>query len=67
MARDIREGLAGLAAEQREAIELAYFGGMTQAEIAAHQEVAVGTVKSRMRLGLARLRTALGGGSRADL
>ena len=63
----VRDCLAGLAAEQREAIELAYFGGMTQAEIAERQDVALGTVKSRMRLGLARLRSALGGGSRADV
>jgi RNA polymerase sigma-70 factor (ECF subfamily) len=67
IALNVRDCLAGLAVEQREAIELAYFGGMTQAEIAERQDVALGTVKSRTRLGLARLRAALGGGSRADV
>ena len=55
----VRVALTTLAPEQRQVIELAYFEGMTQAEIAVKTAVPVGTVKSRLRLGLARLRTEL--------
>jgi RNA polymerase sigma-70 factor (ECF subfamily) len=40
-------------------VELAYFGGYTQVEIASIMNVPLGTVKSRMRLALERLRTIL--------
>ena len=51
--------LASLPAPQREAIELAYFGGLTQTEIAARTDTPLGTVKSRVRLGLFALRDRL--------
>ena len=41
-------------------IELAYFSGLTRREIAASDAVSVGTVKSRMRLGMRKLAVALG-------
>lgn len=59
-ARRVRGALDELPAEQRHVIELAYFGGFTHTQIAAMLELPVGTVKSRMRLGLIRMRLALG-------
>jgi len=50
-----------LSTEQREAIELAYFGGLTQAEIATRVAAPLGTIKSRVRLGLLQLRRHLEG------
>jgi RNA polymerase sigma-70 factor, ECF subfamily len=55
----VRDALVLLPSEQREAIELAYFGGLTHQEIAERTGAALGTVKGRMRLGLHKLRAAL--------
>jgi RNA polymerase sigma-70 factor, ECF subfamily len=52
----IREALMQLPTEQRMVIELAYFQGWTHSEIAEGCQIPLGTVKARMRLGLARLK-----------
>jgi RNA polymerase sigma-70 factor, ECF subfamily len=57
----VRTALADLPSEQSRVIELAFFGGFTHTEIADLLEAPVGTVKGRMRLGMAKLRTALEG------
>jgi RNA polymerase sigma-70 factor (ECF subfamily) len=61
MAGDVRRGLGDLPHEQSEVLSLAYFGGFTQSEIADLLSVPLGTVKSRMRLGLERLREGMMG------
>lgn len=55
----VRAALAELPAEQRIALELAYFGGMSQSEIATETGEALGTVKTRVRLALRKLREKL--------
>jgi RNA polymerase sigma-70 factor, ECF subfamily len=59
-ARVVREALETLPEEQCQVIELAYFGGFTHSEIAAMLDTPIGTVKGRMRLGLAKMRERLG-------
>jgi RNA polymerase sigma-70 factor, ECF subfamily len=59
-AKHVREVLDELPAEQRQVIELAYFGGFTHTEISEMLTLPAGTVKGRMRLGLTKLRMALG-------
>jgi RNA polymerase sigma-70 factor (ECF subfamily) len=58
--RRVQAVLAVLTPAEREALELAYYGGLSQSEIAERVGVPLGTVKSRMFAGLARLREALG-------
>jgi RNA polymerase sigma-70 factor (ECF subfamily) len=55
----VRAALESISNVQREAIELAYFNGLSQTEIAERTGVPLGTVKGRLRLGLAGLRAAL--------
>ncbi len=56
----IVEALAQIPSEQRQIIELAYFGGLSQSEIAERLQSPIGTVKTRARLALQKLRDALG-------
>ena len=58
-ADEVRAALGALTDVQREAIELGYFGGLTQVEIAEKTGAPLGTVKSRMRLGLLAMRKVL--------
>jgi RNA polymerase sigma-70 factor (ECF subfamily) len=57
--RDVQRALDALPAEQRELIELAYFLGFTQSELAARFSLPLGTVKTRIRTGMITLRGQL--------
>jgi RNA polymerase sigma-70 factor (ECF subfamily) len=59
LADQVKEAVTDLPVEQREAIGLAYFGGHTYREVAAMLGVPEGTVKSRIRSGLTRMRSTL--------
>jgi RNA polymerase sigma-70 factor (ECF subfamily) len=66
-ARQVRTALGELPTEQRQVIELAYFGGFSHSQIAEMLKLPAGTVKGRMRLGLTKLRIALGDPAEAML
>lgn len=58
----VRQALFQVAPDQREAIEMAYFGGLTYEETAVRLDLPVGTLKSRIRAGLRSLRSVLEAG-----
>ena len=62
-AQRVRSALGSLTAVQREALELAYFGGYTHSEVAAMLDLPIGTAKTRIRDGLIRLRDTMGVGA----
>ena len=55
----MQEALSQLSPEQRQALELGYYGGLTQSELAEQLGQPLGTIKSRMFSGLSRLRDLL--------
>jgi RNA polymerase sigma-70 factor, ECF subfamily len=58
--RKVQAALVQLPPDQRQALELAYYGGLSQSELAERLGVPLGTVKSRMFAGLGKLRDLLG-------
>jgi RNA polymerase sigma-70 factor (ECF subfamily) len=58
-AQRVRTAVAALPREQREVLTLAFWSGLSQTEIASRTGAPLGTVKSRVRLGMARLRDSL--------
>jgi RNA polymerase sigma-70 factor (ECF subfamily) len=63
----VRDAMASLPVEQRQVIELAYFGGYTHHEIADMTRAPLGTVKGRMRLGLEKMSSFLRGRGLVDV
>lgn len=59
VAEGVKEVMAGLPPDERKAIELAYFGGHTYRQVAVMLDTPEGTVKSRIRAGLKRMRIGL--------
>ncbi len=57
----VHAALSSLSARDREVLELAYFGGLTQSELAARLQEPIGTIKSRTHAALGKLRQLLGG------
>ena len=62
----LRSAVVKLSPEQREVIELAYFEGLTQKQIAERIESPLGTVKARIRRGVDRLRVSINDGLRGE-
>jgi len=65
-AERVRSALAGLPPEQRETLELAYYGGLSHSEIADRMGVPLGTVKGRIRMAMGKLREWLSGLDQED-
>jgi RNA polymerase sigma-70 factor, ECF subfamily len=63
----VRDAMASLPAEQRQVVELAYFGGYTHHEISDMTRVPLGTVKGRMRLALEKMASFLRGRGLVDV
>lgn len=63
----VRDALDSLPAEQRQVIELAYFGGYSHTEISDMTRLPLGTVKGRMRLGLEKMSSYLRGRGLVDV
>lgn len=61
--QEMRAALDGIPDAQRIPLELAYFTGMSQSEIARHLDEPLGTIKTRMQLGMKKLRDRLSGGT----
>ena len=55
----VREAVRRIPEDQRRTVEMAYFGGMTHVEIAEAMGVPLGTVKSRLRIAMGKLRDEL--------
>jgi RNA polymerase sigma factor (sigma-70 family) len=64
--QQVRRALAGLPQEQRQVIELAYYGGLTQTQVAERTGIPLGTVKSRTLAAMRRLREALRSAAEED-
>lgn len=60
LAREVRAAIAKLSQEQQYVLGLAYFGGMSNSEIAAETGIPLGTVKTRIRRGMLKLKESLG-------
>jgi RNA polymerase sigma-70 factor (ECF subfamily) len=63
----VRIAVLSLPAEQREVLELAYFEGLTHSELVQRTGESLGTVKSRIRLGIKKLRSYLQSGAKASI
>lgn len=63
----VRAALENLPPDQLAVVQLAFFGGLSHSEIAEQLDAPIGTVKSRLRLSFARLRSALGDGFEMEL
>lgn len=63
----VRDAMASLPSEQRQVVDLAYFGGFTHTEIADMTRVPLGTVKGRMRLALEKMSSYLRGRGLVDV
>ena len=63
----VRDALSDLSYDQRLAVHLAFYEGLSQSEVAARMDSPIGTVKSRLRLAVRKLRAALGDSFKEEL